>query len=270
MDTHDVIRIDFPVYGPLRDRAADLLEQGVRQGGIFLQATDVLQPGAALQMMFVDEHGEEQFYVNTFVTKVRRSEPEQVFVCFARLKEARDALARIKELVVAAEEASLVTKSPQVEEPEEPDSLWDDEEASLPTSEPAPAPADALETAQVLVVHPDLLTREKISQELQGEGFQVCTTDDGLNALVVLEAFDADAIIAWARTDRIPGYELPKALRQRTQTKNMAILILCESGDDDGLDLAKDSGADGVLEYPVPTEEIARSIREVISSMKPA
>lgn len=251
-DASDPIRIAFPVYGELSTRARSLLSEGVKQGGLFIRASDLLEPGRALDMAFVGEDGREHFLLHTFVTKVRRAEPhDQVFICFAQLNDARDALRKI-EGIASHHEATIVKERAQ-STPEEGVAV-----AGPPTVE------DSRSERAIIVVHPDLVTRETISQDLQAVGFQVCTADDGLNALMALEAFPASAIVTWARVGRLAGYELPGALRSRSVTRSVAVVVLTAAGDEEAAVLSQQAGADAILEYPMDIDDLGKAIRDAI------
>ncbi len=111
-------------------------------------------------------------------------------------------------------------------------------------------------SAKILVVDDDKEIVEAISKLLQLNDFIVFKSNDGLNALEVIECEEIDLIILDVMMPKLGGMETLKILRE---TKNIPVIMLSAKTEDYDKVLGLQLGADDYVSKPYnPQELIAR------------
>jgi len=114
---------------------------------------------------------------------------------------------------------------------------------------------------RILLVHPDLVLRDKLTFSLQHSGFQVIGASDGQQALTEMRSKHPDVIVVAESSHRLNGDELCVRLRQLCQTP---IVILGQgSKESSGIDFIE-MGADAYLASPLNLIELLAMIRSLL------
>lgn len=79
-------------------------------------------------------------------------------------------------------------------------------------------------TARILVVDDEVNARIALAELLQGEGYDVETARDGLDALAKLESFTPQLVLSDLAMPRMNGLELTKQLRARTDPPDVVVM----------------------------------------------
>lgn len=126
--------------------------------------------------------------------------------------------------------------------------------------------------AIVLVVEPDLTTREAIATALEREGYRVIQANDGGIALELLLNRSDDAaihlLILEAVLPRINGLELCQLLRR--QGSNLPILMISSKASETDRVLGLEIGADDYLVKPFGLRELVARCRALLRRWTPA
>lgn len=113
---------------------------------------------------------------------------------------------------------------------------------------PGPAP--------VLVVDNDDGNRDLVAFALRRAGFEVLEAPNGQAALDVVQTTAVGLIILHMRMPGMSGTEVVQALRSRSETATLPILLMTGSGDEDSVIRGLAAGADDFLPKPVRLDEL--------------
>ncbi|MBD2555439.1 response regulator transcription factor [Aphanizomenon flos-aquae NRERC-008] len=116
----------------------------------------------------------------------------------------------------------------------------------------------------ILIVDDDLGTRLSISDYLDLSGYRVITTDNGIDALSMLEEYNPDLLVTDIMMPRMNGYELVRRLRQLSEFRLLPVILLTERTKTQERILGYQSGCDLYLPKPFELEEIAAAIRNLL------
>src|SRR5713226_10162491 len=103
----------------------------------------------------------------------------------------------------------------------------------------------------VLVVDNEESMRLLLSTFLDGEGYQVRTANDGLDALRAVRAGPPDLVITDVNMPNVNGFELTRRLRTNRQTARIPIILLSERKEAADVLMGYGQGADDYLPKPV-------------------
>ena len=120
--------------------------------------------------------------------------------------------------------------------------------------------------SKILLVEDDLEIAGWLSDWFKQENFVFETTDNGEDALQLLEQFEFDVIILdWGLPD-ITGIEVCK--RYRSKGGDTPVLFLTGKGEIDDKEVGLDSGADDYLTKPFDVRELAARVRSLLRRPK--
>jgi len=119
---------------------------------------------------------------------------------------------------------------------------------------------------RLLLVDDSISVRKFVGQMLEKAGFDVLTAADGLEALKVVEETLVHAVITDLEMPRLNGFELIKALRSRTATRDIPIVVLTTRVGAKHLQLARWLGATDYVAKPVDEPTFVRLIDSLIPS----
>jgi DNA-binding response OmpR family regulator len=121
------------------------------------------------------------------------------------------------------------------------------------SSSPAHTPRVARRQQRpILVVDDDRSILETMTDLLQGEGFEVLTAVDGLDALEVMRRSSASFILLDMRMPRMDGWQFAQTVRER----GWRIPIIVMTAASDAQRWAKEIGADAYIAKPFDIEEL--------------
>jgi type IV pilus assembly protein PilB len=104
---------------------------------------------------------------------------------------------------------------------------------------------------KILVAEDNEITRMVICEALKSENYRIILADDGQDALKKIQTHSPDLVISDYMMPRLDGMALVKALKSKTETRPIPILILSAKDDVDSEIAIMKSGADDYLTKPV-------------------
>ena len=113
---------------------------------------------------------------------------------------------------------------------------------------------------RVLVVEDDRHIEDLVRLHFTKEGFEVISTPDGDEALVLVEETKPDLVILDWMIEGTSGIEVCRRLRRNPGTANLPIIMLTARGEEDDRVRGLETGADDFITKPFsPKELIARA-----------
>jgi DNA-binding response OmpR family regulator len=86
--------------------------------------------------------------------------------------------------------------------------------------------AEPTRKPRVLVVDDDAAVRELITVNLELEGFEVASAEDGVAALSAIDAFGPDLVTLDVRMSRLGGFETLERLRADPRTASVPVVMV--------------------------------------------
>ena len=110
--------------------------------------------------------------------------------------------------------------------------------------------------ARILIAEDDVDIRDLMKLYLESEGYEILCSEDGAEALSLIEAYNPQLAILDIMIPSMTGLEVTQVLRKKTM---MPILILSAKGQDQDKILGLNMGADDYMAKPFnPLELVAR------------
>jgi two-component system, OmpR family, response regulator MprA len=129
-----------------------------------------------------------------------------------------------------------------------------------------PASESEVAEGRVLVVEDDQEIAEVLVRSLRGEGYEVRTAADGVEALDLATGFMPDLVLLDLGLPRLDGVEVCRRLRAEGDVPILILTARTETEDRvDGLD----SGADDYLVKPFERQELLARIRALLRRRPP-
>lgn len=116
-------------------------------------------------------------------------------------------------------------------------------------------------TLKLLLVEDDVVIVNKLTEFLQGEGFEVYSTDTQKGALQLLETQDFDIALLDISLTEGNGYSLCMQIKA---AKDMPVIFVSASGDEYSVVAGLDMGADDYISKPFRPRELLSRIRSVL------
>lgn len=116
-------------------------------------------------------------------------------------------------------------------------------------------------TELVLVVDDEPAVRETIAFNLKREGLTVAQASTGAEALALATSLDPDAIVLDVMLPEMTGYEVCRAVRERSA---VPILMLSARGEEIDRIVGLDIGADDYLTKPFAMRELVARVRAML------
>ena len=116
----------------------------------------------------------------------------------------------------------------------------------------------------ILIADDDLGTSLSISDYLDLSGYRVITTDNGIDALSMLEKHHPDLLVTDIMMPRMNGYELVRRIRQLSEFRLLPVILLTARTKTQERILGYQSGCDLYLPKPFELEELAAAIRNLL------
>jgi CheY-like chemotaxis protein len=117
---------------------------------------------------------------------------------------------------------------------------------------------------RVVVVEDSPTVRERHRAILAGGGYDVRTAADGAEALGLLEAVPADAVVTDLEMPAMDGWELTTAIRRRPELAGMGILVVSSRSDEEARRRSTGAGADAYLVKSVEPDRLLGSLARVL------
>jgi len=132
------------------------------------------------------------------------------------------------------------------------------------TAEAGIAPRPSL-----LVVEDEDSLATLLQYNLEKEGYGVSLCADGEEALILIDEKQPDLVILDWMLPSVSGIEVCRRLRQRSETRNLPILMLTARGEESDRIRGLDTGADDYVVKPFSMTELSARVRAVLRRIRP-
>ena len=117
---------------------------------------------------------------------------------------------------------------------------------------------------RVLVIEDEPDIRDLLSYNLQSSGYQVKTADTGQTGLAVFETFGPDVVLLDLMLPDVPGTEICRRIRARTEGQQPAIIMLTAKGEEIDRVVGFEVGADDYVVKPFSVRELLLRVNAVL------
>jgi CheY-like chemotaxis protein len=116
---------------------------------------------------------------------------------------------------------------------------------------------------RVLVVDDDAVIRQLICVNLELEGFEVHTAEDGQDALDKVQAIDPAVITLDIMMPRLDGWATAARLRNDPATAHMKVILLSARAQEADLRRGQGIGVDAYLTKPFDPDDLVEAVRRL-------
>ena len=127
-----------------------------------------------------------------------------------------------------------------------------------------------MSAAKLLLVEDDPALSELLQYRFENEGYDVRTTADGDEALMLAEEDVPDLIILDWMIEGTSGIEVCRRLRRSRETAHVPIIMLTAREDEDDRIRGLETGADDYLTKPFSPRELLARVSAVMRRIRPA
>ncbi|MBY0448975.1 MAG: phosphate regulon transcriptional regulator PhoB, partial [Hyphomonadaceae bacterium] len=121
----------------------------------------------------------------------------------------------------------------------------------------------------VLVVEDEEALAQLLKYNLEKEGYRVTVAEDGEEALILVDEANPDLVLLDWMLPKVPGIEVCRRLRARSDARNIPIVMLTARGEESERVRGLDMGADDYVVKPFSTQELMARVRAVIRRIRP-
>ena len=114
---------------------------------------------------------------------------------------------------------------------------------------------------KILVIDDDLAVTELMSMLLKTFGFEVLTTNNGMEGIRLVKEFEPNVVLLDLMMPDVDGWQVCKSIRK---TSNVPILVLSALNEPRMVASVLDAGADDFLVKPVPSGVLVANIKKLI------
>jgi len=108
-----------------------------------------------------------------------------------------------------------------------------------------------------------------LQYNLEKEGYAVSLCADGEEALIRIDERQPDLVVLDWMLPTVSGIEVCRRLRQRSETRNLPIVMLTARGEETDRIRGLDTGADDYVVKPFSMSELCARIRAVLRRIRP-
>lgn len=116
----------------------------------------------------------------------------------------------------------------------------------------------------VMVVDDSFTTRKMLSFLLKGEGFNVISAENGIDALEKLPFSNIDIIITDLNMPQMDGLELIYSLKKNPDYKEIPVIMLTTESEDSDKQKGFEAGASSYLIKPVPQDVLIKEVKKFL------
>jgi CheY-like chemotaxis protein len=116
---------------------------------------------------------------------------------------------------------------------------------------------------RVLVVDDDAVIRQLICVNLELEGFEVHTAEDGQDALDKIREVDPVVVTLDIMMPRLDGWETAARLRHDPDTAHVKVILLSARAQEADLRRGKGIGVDAYLTKPFDPDDLVEAVRRL-------
>ena len=122
----------------------------------------------------------------------------------------------------------------------------------------------------ILLAEDDRALSELLVYHLEREGFDVHTTRDGEEALVMVREKTPDLVLLDWMMESLSGLEVCRRLRRMPETANIPIIMLTARGEEADRIRGLETGADDYVTKPFSPRELIARVGAVLRRVRPA
>jgi two-component system phosphate regulon response regulator PhoB len=123
---------------------------------------------------------------------------------------------------------------------------------------------------KILLVEDDANLVELIRYNLDKEGFDVVSTPDGEEALVLAEEERPDVVVLDWMIANLSGIEVCRRLRRAPETASLPIIMLTARAEEGDRVRGLETGADDYVTKPFSPRELVARVRALLRRLRPA
>lgn len=124
--------------------------------------------------------------------------------------------------------------------------------------------------AKLLLVEDDAALAELVEFRFRAEGYEVETTDDGDEALLLAAEAAPDVVILDWMIEGTSGIEVCRRLRRDKTTAHVPIIMLTARGAEDDRVRGLETGADDYVTKPFSPRELVARVNAIMRRIRPA
>ena len=117
---------------------------------------------------------------------------------------------------------------------------------------------------KIMTVDDSASIRQMVGFTLRNAGYDVIESEDGQEALDVLEKESVDMLITDLNMPNVDGIKLIKEVRQRESTKYIPIIMLTTESQDDKKKQGREAGATGWIVKPFRPDQLINVVTKVL------
>jgi len=125
-------------------------------------------------------------------------------------------------------------------------------------------------TPRILLVEDDANLVELIRYNMEKEGFEVRSTPDGEEALVIAEEERPDVLVLDWMIASLSGIEVCRRLRRSPETAGIPIIMLTARAEEGDRVRGLETGADDYVTKPFSPRELVARVRALLRRLRPA
>src|SRR5689334_9912127 len=123
---------------------------------------------------------------------------------------------------------------------------------------------------RLLLVEDDRALADLVTFHLERSGYDVARTDEGEEALILVDEVKPDLVILDWMIEGVSGIEVCRRLRRRASTANVPIIMLTARGEESDRIRGLDTGADDYVTKPFSPRELMSRVAAVLRRVRPA
>lgn len=123
---------------------------------------------------------------------------------------------------------------------------------------------------KLLLVEDDSALAELVEYRFRGEGYEVRSTDDGDEALLMASEDVPDLVLLDWMIGGTSGIEVCRRLRRNKETSHVPIIMLTARSDEDDRVRGLETGADDYVTKPFSPRELIARVGAVLRRVRPA
>ena len=124
-------------------------------------------------------------------------------------------------------------------------------------------------TPNILVVEDEDALSTLLQYNLDKEGYDVVVAADGEEALTLVSEKLPDLVVLDWMLPKVSGIEVCRRLRQRSESRNVPIIMLTARGEESDRIRGLDTGADDYVVKPFAMSELVARIRALLRRTRP-
>lgn len=121
----------------------------------------------------------------------------------------------------------------------------------------------------ILIAEDDDAVLELLKYNLDREDYEAAVARDGEEAMMMIEERAPDMLLLDWMLPKVPGIEICRRVRARTETANMPIIMLTARSEEPDRIRGLDTGADDYVTKPFSTTELMARLRAVMRRIRP-